>query len=129
MASVSVSIAAGVLTFGVGLLGLYLKRLVLRRLCLRNSPAVQDVPRAVAHKSVSSMIRAGGPLPSSLTQALERQERTGVRFERERVYGRPPAERTTRMTRRSCRTGARGSEGPGPGPSRREGSIHVHQAH
>ena len=31
MASVSVSIAAGVLTFGVGLLGLYLKRLVPER--------------------------------------------------------------------------------------------------
>ena len=56
------------------------------------------------------MIRVSRPLPSSLTQALERQERTGVRFERKRVYGRLPAERTTRMTlkpRRSCRTGAR----------------------
>jgi hypothetical protein len=44
------------------------------------------------------MIRVSRPLPRLLTQALERQERTGVRFERERVYGRPPAERTRRRT-------------------------------
>ena len=53
---------------------------------------------------------------ASETQALERQERTGVRFERERVYGRQPGGTSRTVDpppRRSRRTGARGSEGPG----------------
>jgi hypothetical protein len=57
--------------------------------------ALVEPKRGRAQRAAAKLLEAGllkeiGALPTSLTQALEGQERTGVRFERERVYGRQP---------------------------------------
>ena len=57
MASVSVSIAAGVLTFGVGLLGLYLKRLVPRALRLATSYSGYRFPPEIIQQAIWLYLR------------------------------------------------------------------------